>query len=232
MRTFSVIATALAVLAALVKADGECATVTKYVTTVSVSTMVKTVSVSYCPTSATYVTPCPVCPVATVTSSAQPIVISVTTTYKPTTLYCPTPGTYTYQKTTTYCPAATTITYIVACPTFYYCPYNVYLEPVKTVDVYCYEEEVLVKYQKETYVPLPPVTTTTTKYISEPTIFIYNDITINVTVVPTTITYDYTTTKTTTTTATVTYTPTPPPPPPPPPPMSKPWEWKHRAMRF
>ena len=231
MKFLSLFSAAIALLATGAQAGDECSpiykTVTVYVTKVMTETATK--SVSYCPPppppmTSTYVTPCPVCPVQTITVSSQYILASVTTTYKPTSTACPV-GTCSYGTTYVYCPTPTTVYYSEICPTSYYCPYSVYILPTKVYDVYCYEGTQVTTYRQESYCPTT-TTVTTTKYIPEPTIFIYNDITINITIAPTIITYASTTTVTSVTTDTVTFTPPPPPPP------ASTGSWNKRALRY
>lgn len=171
---------------------------------------------TYCPTTTTYAwystvtSACESCPVATVTA-ADCSITSVTTGYKATSTYCPTPGVYTCGTDTVTVPSPTWVYYVELCPTNYVCSYEDWCSSKKHFIVYEYigtwlqdmhECDTDEWEQTGPWVHQVPAS----KYFPEPTICIINDIEINITIAPTWYTYNTWTTDTTTTTTTTTWT--------------------------
>jgi hypothetical protein len=168
----------------------------------------------------TAISVCPTCPAVTVTATEQLITSCGDTTPTPTTTVCTTGGVYNLGGNGNFvivkdadCP--TTISYNAPCQTCYVCPYgqcydsHSKLVAVKNVIIYEYQgsQQVGCTYEDWYCQEIEQYYTHST-YIPSPTIFIYNDITINVTLAPTYLTYTETATVTATSTKTVSVLPT------------------------
>jgi hypothetical protein len=156
----------------------------------------------------TVICPCSECPTYTVTCEDQPIVFSQDASPSVFTKHCPTNDVYQCNSAPyTVTNAPSDIIYTSLCPIQYLCPYNEWLaEPssalVKHVTILHVVggEPLQTQYQNERYGIQSVVKT---KSFTSPTIFIDNNISIDVSVAPTVVTYTVTTTTTTTSTVTV-----------------------------